>query len=129
MSLNDFFADLMNDLSCQDMTRAYLINLFASYKFSTNDLSQENITVLFAQAKMNNDFYLLQRVADYIFWAQTVHPGHLYSTSYYEDIARISYYSCYKILNKQWLVFDELSDNFILLEKQTQNKLRTIKMI
>jgi len=55
-------------------------------------------------------------------------PSHLHDASrdYYQTIARLSYYSCYKLINKQWKLFEELSDNFPKLERQVKTKLESI---
>ena len=55
-------------------------------------------------------------------------PSHLQPISYYQDIARLSYYSCYRLINKQWDVYNELSDNLIVLEQQVIQKLSHIQI-
>jgi hypothetical protein len=54
-------------------------------------------------------------------------PQHLKfaSKDYYDTIARLSYYSCYKIINKQWRLFEELADNFPVIETQVKQKLNS----
>lgn len=127
-NLNDFFTKALGDLNCHPYTRAYLINLYAGYHKTTHDLSQDNLTLLFLKARTNNDFYLLQQCADWIFYLQTMWPEQKTSTAYYQDIARLSYYSCYKIINRQLPLYIELADNFIILENQAKEKLSGIKI-
>jgi len=51
-------------------------------------------------------------------------PGHLRDAGdYYENIARLSYYSCYKMVNRQWVLYQELADQFVVLERQAKEKL------
>ncbi len=123
-----FFEDLLNDLKCQRDTRAYIISIYGKYKNISFDLSKDNITLLFAQARNNQDFLTYQNLGDWIFFINTIAPTHFKNASpdYYHNIARTSYYSCYKLINKQWKLFEELSDNFLLLETQVKNKLKDI---
>lgn len=126
--LNQYFADLLQDISCQDTTRAYLINLYATFKSNHCDLSQQNISLMFLQAKQYNDFANFQKIGDWVLFAQTIMPKHLHPANYYQDIARLSYYSCYHLINRQWLVYNELADNFLLLERQAIEKLHHLQI-
>ncbi len=127
-NLNDFFAVALQDLHCGENTKSYLINLYASYQKSTYDLSQENITLVFLEGRSTGDFHLLQQCADWIFFAQSMMPGHLSSADYYRDIGRLSYYTCYKLINRKWALFEELSDRFIALEEEASAKLNMIQI-
>jgi len=81
--------------------------------------------LLFAQARNKQDFLTYQNLGDWIFFANTIAPKHLQfaSKDYYDTIARLSYYSCYKIINREWKLFEELADNFIILEEQVKRRL------
>ena len=127
-NLNDFFAVALQDLHCTEKTKSYLINLYSSYQKPTYDLSQENITLVFLEGRSTGDFHLLQQCADWIFFVQSMMPGHLSSDDYYRDIGRLSYYTCYKLINRKWLIFEELSDRFEALEKEASQKLKKIQI-
>lgn len=125
--LNDFFAETLINLNCRPDTRAYLINIYTQNRFTHNDLSQHNLSILFCQAKFNNDFYLHQQIGDWIFFVKTIIPAHFgNSNDYYENIGRLSYYSCYKLINRKWPLFEELSDCFPSLENQARELLRSL---
>jgi hypothetical protein len=124
----NFFDDLLIDLECQQDTKAYIISIYGKYKTAQFDLSKDSVTILFAQARNNQDFLTYQNLGDWIFFANTMAPNHLRfaSKDYYDTVARLSYYSCYKLINRQWKLFEELSDNFLLLENQVKKKLEII---
>ena len=120
----------MADIECQPTTRIYITSIYGKYKTSQFDLSKDNVTLLFAQARNNQDFLGYQNLGDWIFFSNTLAPNHLKfaSKDYYDTVARASYYSCYRLINRQWKLFEELSDNFLSLEKQVKNKLSPIRL-
>ena len=124
-NISSFFDELLNDLHCQRDTKAYIVSIYGKYKTAEFDLSKDSVTLLFAQARSKQDFLGYQNLGDWIFFANTLAPSHLRfaSKDYYDTVARLSYYSCYKLINRQWKLFEELSDNFLKLESQVKNKL------
>lgn len=123
-NITKFFEEMLNDLDCHPTTRAYIASIYGKYKSAEFDLSKDSVTLLFAQARNNHDFLTYQNLGDWIFFINTLAPEHLSNASkdYYDTVARLSYYSCYKIINKQWKLFEELSDNFTFLENQVKHK-------
>lgn len=127
-NITNFFEELLNDLECQYDTKAYIVSIYGKYKSAEFDLSKDSVTILFAQARHKQDFLTYQNLGDWIFFANTLAPKHLQyaSKDYYDTIARLSYYSCYKIIDKKWKLFEELSDNFVILEDQVKTKLKVL---
>jgi hypothetical protein len=127
-NINNFFEELLADIKCQPTTRIYITSIYGKYKTADFDLSKDSVTLLFAQARNKHDFLTYQNLGNWIFFSNTMAPSHLHDASqdYYQTIARLSYYSCYKLINKQWKLFEELSDNFPKLERQVKTKLESI---
>lgn len=127
-NITDFFEELLTDLECQRDTKAYIIGIYGKYKSSEFDLSKDSVTLMFAQARNKQDFSTYQNLGDWIFFTNTLAPEHFKyaSKEYYDTVARLSYYSCYRLINRQWKLFEELSDNFQLLESQVKQKLGSI---
>lgn len=121
-NLTNFFNDTLSELNCNSDTRAYIVSIFSKYKFSDCDLSKDSLTLTFAQARDKQDFLTFQTLGDWIFFSKSFAPQHLHHASeeYYRNLGRMSYGSCYKLINRQWKLFEELSDNFIVLEEQTR---------
>jgi len=124
-NINNFFEELLADIDCQPTTRIYITSIYGKYRSAEFDLSKDSVTLRFAQARNKQDFLAYQNLGDWIFFINTIAPEHLKfaSKDYYDTIARLSYYSCYKLINKQWKLFEELSDNLIMLESQVKEKL------
>lgn len=124
-SLNNFFDEVLFELKCNSETKAYIVSIFSKYKAADFDLSKDSVTMTFAQARNKQDFLTFQTLGDWIFFSKTFAPDHLNNASedYYRTIGRMSYDSCYKLINRKWKIFEELSDNFIVLEKQTRKLL------
>lgn len=124
-NLNNFFHNILSDLECRSDTKAYITSVFTKFKTADFDLSKDSVGLLFLQAKYKQDFVVFQNLADWIFFCRTYLPQHLNHASddYYQNIAQLSYYSCFKLINKQWVLFEELSDRFPSLEKQTSRLL------
>jgi hypothetical protein len=132
MSIIDaFFAEMLKDLKCDYATRAYVISIFTKYKSSKDDYSKDSLTLLFARAKEYRDFYLFQGVADWLFFTRIMTPRHLRfaDEKYYLSLAQISYINCYYIVNRQMKLYQELADTLPELEKQTKQKLSSIRII
>lgn len=129
-NITKLFDELLIDLDCQHDTRAYIISIYGKYKTAQFDLSKDSITLRFAQARTKQDFLTYQTLGDWIFFANTLAPDHLRfaSKDYYDTVARLSYYSCYRLINRQWKLFEELSDNFIVLEEKVKNRLRILSL-
>lgn len=124
-NISSFFDELLDDLKCQKDTKAYIVSIYGKYKSAEFDLSKDSVTLMFAQARSKHDFLSYQNLGDWIFFANTIAPQHLQSASkdYYDTVARLSYYSCYKIINGQWKLFEELADDFLTLEEQVKTRL------
>lgn len=124
--LTKFFEEMLSDLACQQDTKAYIISIFSKYRSSDCDYSKYSVTSLFAQARNNHDFLTYQNLGDWIFFINTLAPKHFSHASkdYYDTVARLSYYSCYRLINRQWKLFEELADNLIILEDQIKNRIQ-----
>jgi hypothetical protein len=121
---------LLSDLKCQTTTRIYITSIYGKYKNADFDLSQDSVGLIFCQARDKQDFSTYQNLGDWIFFANTIAPQHLQNASkdYYDTIARLSYYSCYRLINRQWRLFEELADDFSSLEDQVKKRLPQLKI-
>lgn len=122
INITYFFDELLSKLKCQRETKSYIISIYGKYKSSTFDLSKDSITLLFAQARQKQDFLIYQNIGDYIFFVNTMTSNHFNAASkdYYDTLARLSYYSCYKIVDKKLKFYEEMSDKFITLEEEVK---------
>jgi len=121
-NIENYFIKKLEPLKCEKETKAYIASIFSKYKSSDLDLSDSSITVIYADAKQNVNFSKFQNLGDWIFFSLTIHDKHLQfaSKDYYQTVAKMSYLHCFRLLNKQWKLFEELSDNFEYLEQKSR---------
>lgn len=122
------FEDQFNQITqilkvSNELTRAYIFGIFKNKLYNTNDLSKDSLTIKYAEAKFSYEFEKFQILGDWIFFTKSIYPNSLNKASpeYYDSIAQNSYYKCYKLLDKKWIVFEELSDQFPYFTKCISN--------
>lgn len=127
-NLNTFFNEKLIELKCGDITRAYIVSIFSKYANQEFDYSNKSLTLVFAEAKHNFNFIKFQNLGDWLFWLETIHPKFLEANgkSYYHTLAQMSYYNCYKIINKKLKVYEVLADEFSDLTAKTKTLIRNI---
>jgi hypothetical protein len=106
-----YLSDNLKHLNYRVETIAYIIDVLSSPNIN---LSDESITLSYFNALDNSKFKNFQQIGDWLLFAQSIFPKFLKNapSSYYNAIAQLSYYKCYKILRGQWLLYEELADNF-----------------
>lgn len=125
----DYFTESLKNMPCNKITNSYIVGIFKKYKTVDYDFSNENITLLYARSVFENDFESFQNLADWLFFLRTLFPEFLKNASedYYNNIAQISYYKCYKFM-RTWKVYEELADQFVFLTAEARKFLKP-KMI
>lgn len=127
-NINVFFDELLADLNYNKDTKAYIAGTFSKIKNTDLDLSKHSITLLYCQAQKKQNFLDFQKIADGLFWSFTFCPEYLNNASeeYYLTIAQLSYYSCYKLINRQWKLYEQLADQLPTIKNEIRNCLINI---
>lgn len=115
VDLNDFFAKIIRNLPTQHReTGTYIEGIYKKYVSETPNILNKSITLEFIAAKFEYSFIKYQNLGDCLFFLFTIFPGFLNAASpeYYTAIAQNSYYKCYRLLNGQWPLFEDMADNF-----------------
>jgi hypothetical protein len=110
VSLEDWFTAQLKNLKASTDAKAYLVSLFSSMKNTKQDMSDKSIVLSFADARINRDFAGLQRIGDWTIFSLSLTPQALKEKKLVIDMARISYYSCWKMTSCTWKVYEELAD-------------------
>jgi hypothetical protein len=110
--LIEYFSYLTKNLKYSQELNSYILSVLIEIK--RKDFSKDSLTLKYIEAQKAYNFELYQNLGDWILFCQVQMPGHLKNADdkYYHAIAQNCYYSCYKILNKQWKLFEELADLF-----------------
>lgn len=125
-NLRTFFTNEMENLKCDDDTRAYIVSILERFKTASIDYSKDSLTLLYADAKFRQDFYTFQNIGDWLFFCNTLFPGHLNNASkdYYYSMGQLSYYSCYRLINRQWKLYEKMADEFVYLSHSARQIIR-----
>ena len=115
ISLEDYFNGKVKKLSIQEETKAYIVSIFQKYQSSQQDLSKKSLTLEFIKAREEYNFEIFQNLGDWIFWVDTIYN---INSEYQNNLAKLSYYKCYQILNKKWKLFEELADEFEIITQK-----------
>jgi hypothetical protein len=122
-TIRNFFDNKIS-LSCRKETQIYITNIFSDIT-PQDDFSTESLTLVYNQAVQKYEFETFRKLADWLFFTKTLFPQSLNGASpqYYSSLARTSYDRCHRILQRQWLLYEELADQFDTLIKQCQHSL------
>ncbi len=112
--LQDLIAAKTKNLQCLEPTKAYIVGVLSEIRKEGKDFSQESLTLAYANAQRLYSFEQFQAIGDWILFAKVMFPSSLTAASpeYYSVLAQESYNRCYRILNRQWVLFEELADRF-----------------
>ena len=106
----------LDDVKSSKEAKSYIANVLSQH--SLNDCS---LVLKFCDAKASGKFHLFQEIGDYVLFVNS-----LFATQHRDvhlTLARLSYYSCYRILQKQWPLYEELADQLPAYTKQIKNAL------
>lgn len=111
--LKEFLDDAIKLPNCEEITRSYIISIFASIS-TEKDFSNKSLTFALKDAHDSMSFNSFRELGDWLFFTKSMFPKSLKGAdpAYYDSIARTSYYRCFLLLNRQWLLYEELADQF-----------------
>lgn len=115
------FENKLDDLKVSQEAKAYITNVFTKVN-NTTDLSKKSLTLEYYDAKCTYSFQKFQTLADWILFAEVFFPKCLSDATeeYYYALGQNSYYFCYRIVNKQWKLYEELADQLPNLIKNSR---------
>jgi len=110
---------------CKEETKSYILNVFATPV--KHDLSKDSLTLKYYQALSDHKFQSFQHLADWILFVRSIFPATLNGASpeYYDALAQSSYYQCYKLMQRRWILFEELADIFPVIIESLQDSLKS----
>lgn len=119
--LDNWFDEQLHGLKYNANTKAYIVGVLSKFDCS-NDMSNQSIVIAFHDAKINGDFVRFQKIGDWVLWADIFNPEYIHDNKeIIQTIGRMSYYTCHRILQKQWRVYEELADELPSLTTQVRS--------
>lgn len=108
------FKKCFDDLKTSEELKAYLSSLFYTMirTPTDNELPKKSIVLSYFDAKIDGDFDKYKRIGDHVTWTATMFPESL--SEHYDmsvDIAKSSYYACWRLLRNKWKLYKELGDD------------------
>lgn len=128
--LEDFFDELIEPITTSHKeTKAYINSTFVKFLNCDLRLVKSSLAIEYYRAKTASNFKGYQDIADWIFFIKSLFPEHLShaSAGFYDNLARASYYKCYRLLGNQWPLFEELADRFLYLTKEIRTNILIIQ--
>lgn len=125
-SIVDFFDTCLDGLSCEEPTRNYIVSLLSS----APTIPSSPYLVLYAHAVDQGRFEQFQQVADAILWTTIAQPEAI-DRSMAEtatSVARLSYYTCFRLLRGRWRLYEELADRFHPIARDARERLWIARM-
>lgn len=101
--LNAWLNDALCEINCSSAAKSYIVNVLS--KPTLHDCS---MVIKFHNARTTGRFHLFQEIGD-----ETLFVCSLFETKNKDvelTMARLSYYACYRIMQKKWPLYEELAD-------------------
>jgi hypothetical protein len=119
--LSSWFDDRLQHIRCARETRAYITGVLMERVRLGGDMPGRSIVLEYYEASQNGDFESFQRIGDWVLWSGVVTPGVFEAHGeVYESLGRLSYYACYRILQRRWQLYEELADELPRIVKESR---------
>jgi len=117
--LATWFDKRLDAVRCEHETRAYLAGLMTERAKSVQDAG--SITLAYASARNQGSFEQFQQLGDRVLWAGIFVADEFDEyNKLYENIGRLCYYTCYRLLDRRWRLYEELADELPRLVKEAR---------
>jgi hypothetical protein len=123
--LDAWFAERLRGLPYRPETLAYVAGVLKAlgHPRPGDDLSDQSIVLLYADARRTGDFASFQRIGDWTIWVNAVMPQAVTGVEgVVETLGRLSYYTCYRLM-PGWVVYEELADELPRITARVRHSL------
>jgi hypothetical protein len=123
-AVNKLFSDRLRGLQGNPETIAYIVGVLSKRRWDEDDLSNQSVVLAFHDAGLKGDFATFQRIGDWVLFIDTVFPEHFNGVrECVENIGRLSYYRCFRLMGGKWHVYEELADELPSLAVKVRHRL------
>lgn len=124
-SARRWFEERLGDLPQSLETKAYVVSVFTRFVgTSVDDMSDESVVLAFMRAQETADFGGFQRIGDWVLWVETFMPDAVKDKrQVVETFGRLAYARCFRLLKKQWPLYEELADDLPRLTRLARRSL------
>jgi hypothetical protein len=122
--MDGWFADRLKGLPHSPEVVAYVVGVLGKRRWDGEDLSNRSLLLTYQAATLVNDFVGFQRIGDWVLFVGSVHPSHFNGVhDFVENIGRLSYNRCFRLMGKQWRLYQELADELPSLVARVHSRL------
>lgn len=122
--MDGWFADRLKGLPHSPEAVAYVVGVLGKRRWEGEDLSNSSLLLEYQAAALKGDFVGFQRIGDWVLFIDSVHPGHFNGVrDFVENIGRLSYYRCFRLMGGSWRVYEELADELPSLAAKVRRRL------
>lgn len=122
-----WFSDVLIELPGSSELRAYVVGVLNKYVGSSiDDLSKTSVVFAFAEAKNAGPdaFAKYQQLGDWVLWINSFAPAAVKpNVAIVEMMGRQSYDACYRLMQRQWKIYEELADRLPAVTRAVHSKL------
>lgn len=123
-AVQELFADKLRDLPVSPEVNAYVVGVLAKRRWQEDDLSHQSLVLAYQAASLSGDFSAFQRIGDWVLWVDSVMPAHVHeSREVIQNLGRLSYYRCHRLMGGKWKVYEELADDLPSLVRHVRQRL------
>lgn len=105
----NFFERVLRNSSASIEVQAYITKTFLDYIVS-NEITRDSFVIAYADAKQTSSFLKFQHLGDKVLWINTFHPAGTSDKTLTDTIGQLSYFTCYRLIQRQWKLYEELAD-------------------
>jgi|SRR5579863_3065113 len=123
--IQDHFASKLDGLPHSPETVAYVVGVLGKKKWAAeDDLSRQSILLAYMDAMERGDFITFQRIGDWVLFIDSVMPNYFEGTrEFVENVGRLSYLRCFRLMGNSWRVYEELADELPKLVVSVRRRL------
>ena len=123
-AVQELFADRLQGLPVSAEVNAYVVGVLGKRRWDEDNMCQQSLVLAYQAAALSGDFTAFQRIGDWVLWVDSVMPAHVKEThDVVQNLGRLSYYRCYRMMGGRWKVYEELADELPALVQHVRRRL------
>lgn len=125
---DQWFAERLGDIGYDQDVTAYVVGVLSRVRYET-DMSKESVVLAFHDARFTGNFATFQRIGDWALWLGSFHPSTMKNNcNVIETFGRLSYHACHRIMQGQWVIYEELADELPNIVERVNLKLKPLSL-
>lgn len=116
-NLNNWLSDVLQHVTCTRDTNSYITSVLSN----KNIVEKNSVVLAFYNARLSGSFVSFQEIGDWVLFKHSIFECD--DRDVQLTVARLSYYSCYRLTKYTWPLYEELADQLPAFTKQIRKTL------